>query len=210
MIIIDLFGFLVLSVLLAYKINFFVLVSQGKETTKITHNLKKLIGWPIGITIGAMSALAVYILEIPGYYIQLVDLLITLVFIAIIDLKWKIIPNSLNLAFLFSQMIASLTFSKTYINIWNLVISFIILLILMFISKMSKEQIGMGDVKLITIINLVYGLTFTMYSLIFSLFAMLLFCIPLLIMKKVKMKSQIPFGPFYTLGTTIYIIMNLI
>lgn len=210
MVYIDLFGFLVLSLLMVYKINFFILRIRGNETIKFTQIIRELIGWPIGFAMGALSILAVYILEIPGYFVQLIDLLVTLLLVAVIDLKWKLIPNGINLTLLFSQLIACLTFARTSVNIWNFVISLVILLVLMFISKMSNEQIGMGDVKLITIVNLVYGLNFTMYSMIFSLLAMLLFCIPLLIMKKIKMKSQIPFAPFYTLGTAVYIIMNLI
>lgn len=209
MTIIDLVGFLVFSVLIACKINFFALKIQGNETPKNVLILKKIIGWPIGIGIGVLGILLVHLFGFPGYYVQIFDLILTLVFIAIIDLKWKVIPNYINVTFLIGQLLASLTFARTYINVWNVIVSFVVLLVLMFISKMSNEQIGMGDVKLITIVNLVYGLNFTMYSMIFSLLAMLLFCIPLLIMKKIKMKSQIPFAPFYTLGTAVYIIMNL-
>ena len=82
--------------------------------------------------------------------------------------------------------------------------------IVSFVSKVSKEQIGMGDVKLIVVLNLIYGLSFTVYSMILSLIIMLLCVVPFMIIKKINLKSQIPFAPFFAVGVTVYMLLNLL
>ena len=205
-----LFGVLIISVLLVFKSNYLIRKMQGKENQTPIYTFATIYGWLIGTVACAISILLLYVYEFPGYYIQLIDLLLTLIIITIIDVKWRIIPNGIIITLLISQIVACFCLAHAYIDVWNMIISVAFLLVLMLISKISKEQIGMGDVKLLAVINLIYGLSFTAYSLIFSLLAMLMFAIPLLIMKKANLKSQIPFAPFYLCGVTVYMFINLI
>ena len=175
---------------------------------KIKTLFKTLIGWPVGVLFAASSIVVVCIWKLPGYYVQLADMIYTLLIVAIIDGKTHEIPNRIMITLLISQLIVVICVSNTYPYIWNMLISIVILLLLMLVSKISKEQIGMGDVKLIVILNLIYGLSFTLYSMIISLFIMLLFIVPCMIRKKVNLQSQIPFAPFYTAGVIIYILLN--
>ncbi len=210
MVYLNLAGISIISLLLVFKINYLVRYVRREEIQNPVKVFKTYIGWPIGVLLGAIALLLYCIYGVAGYYIQITDLIITLIIIATIDAKWKLIPNYLTLSVLISQIVAAFTFAETYVNILNLIISIIILLVLMLISKLSKEQIGMGDVKLITVVNLIYGLSFTVYSLIISMLIMLCVTLPMLAMKKVKLKSQIPFAPFYSIGVIVYIILNLI
>lgn len=203
-------GIIATLILLIFKINYLIRQTQDKDTKNPIKIFETIWGWPIGFAFGIITTFMMYVYNIPGYYVQIVDLILTLIIISIIDIKWNLIPNYLVITLLLSQIIASFCITKAYLNLWNVLISALILIILMFVSKISKEQIGMGDVKLITGINLIYGLAFTAYSLIFSMLLMLLYSIPLLVLKKIKLKSQMPFAPFYLLGVAIYTILNLI
>ena len=209
MIYINLLGVLIISILLVFKLNYLIRKIQGKDGS-FANVLKTIYGWPIAAIFGAISILLLYVYEVPGYYIQLADLILTLIIIAVYDAKWRIIPNCITVSFLISQLAAVFCLTQSYIDIWNTLISVAILLVLAFVSKISKEELGMGDVKLIAAINLIYGLSFTMYSLLLTLIIMLVFSVPLLIMKKLKMKSQLPFAPFHLIGVSMYIILNLI
>ena len=207
---INILGIIITSILLVFKVNYLIRQFQNKDTKNPFKIYKTILGWPIGFVFGVITTLMFYIYDIPGYYIQIVDLVLTLLIISIIDIKWNVIPNYLVITLLLSQIIASFCIAQTFLNLWNVLISALILIILMFVSKISKEQIGMGDVKLITGINLIYGLVFTAYSLIFSMILMLLYSIPLLVLKRIKLKSQIPFAPFYLVGIFAYVIINII
>ena len=206
----NLIGIAVIAVLLAYKINYLIRYFKNKENINPLKTMQGFVGWWIGLALEAVSALFITVYKIPGYYFQLLDLMLSVIIISVIDARSKIIPNYLMVALLLSQIICAFTFAKTYLDIWNVVLSIIVLGVLMLASKISKEQIGMGDVKLITAVNLIYGLSFTMYSFMFALIIMLVCMIPLLILKRIKLKSQLPFAPFYTLGIIAYIILSLI
>lgn len=202
-------GIIILSIMLAYRFNFTINTYRGKDA-----NIKSLIkimkGWYIGIIFGVIAIVIFCFWQVPGYYIQVIDMIIALICISIIDGKSHKIPNSTLITLLFSQIVAAFLIARTYLNIWNVLISVVVLVLLVFVSKISKEQIGMGDVKLIVVINLIYGISFTAYSMILSLIIMLLYVIPFLIVKKINLKSQIPFAPFLTIGTTLYMILNLL
>ena len=200
-------GIVVSSLMQMYRLNYLLNLLRDRDLT-IKTLFKTLIGWPVGVLFAASSIVVVCIWKLPGYYVQLADMIYTLLIVAIIDGKTHEIPNRIMITLLISQLIVVICVSNTYPYIWNVLISIVILLLLMLVSKISKEQIGMGDVKLIVILNLIYGLSFTLYSMIISLFIMVLFIVPCMIRKKVNLKSQIPFAPFYTAGVIIYILLN--
>lgn len=202
-------GIIILSFMQVYRFNFITNTFKSKELT-IKSLLKTSIGWPVGILFGVMTVVFLYLWQMPGYYIQVIDMIIAIIIISIIDGKSHKIPNSMTITLLTSQIIAAFCVANTYLNIWNVLISAAILALLVFVSKVSKEQIGMGDVKLIVVLNLIYGLSFTVYSMILSLIIMLLCVVPFMIIKKINLKSQIPFAPFFAVGVTVYMLLNLL
>lgn len=72
--------------------------------------------------------------------------------------------------------------------------------LLFIIALIVKSALGMGDVKLFFVLGLLYGLTDTYGILLFSVIAMGLVSITLLIAKKVTRKSTIPMAPFVVIG----------
>lgn len=209
MIYINILGMLISCILLCYRVNYLFISIKKQENIRILRPFKPIIGWSIASLLLALYLLGFYVYNVSGSILQIVDLIISLIIISIIDVKWRIIPNYMTMCTLISQMAMAYIVSMTFPTLLNFIITALILIVLMVISKMSKEQIGMGDIKLLTVINLIYGISFTVYSLIISMLIMLLTTIPLLIIKKVKLKSEIPFAPFIAIGTSVYIILNL-
>lgn len=206
-------GIIALALVQSYRICFLTSFLKGKDL-KIKSFFKETKQWVISIGISAVLAaitvVLLYAFKIPGYFIQVGDMLIALVIISVIDVKSHKIHNSMNLLLLISQIISIICVSGVYPNIWGILLSAIILVVLMLISKISKEQIGMGDVKLIVAINLIYGLSFAIYSMLIALIVMLLSVIPLMIMKRVGLKSQIPFAPFFSVGAITYLTLGIL
>lgn len=210
MIYVNIIGIVISSILLCYKTNYLIKRIKKQEIKNPLHTFKCYLGWIVAVIVATTYFMGFFVYNISGYYLQLIDLTLTLIIIALIDVKWRVIPNCFIISVLLSQLTMSYAVSMIQPTIMNVIISVILLVVLMIISKLSNEQIGMGDIKLIVAINIVYGLSFSIYSLIISMIVMLLTTVPLLILKKIKLKSEIPFAPFYMIGTSVYIILSLI
>ena len=206
----ELLALLVTAVIQVFRIGYLLRYFRGESIEKTVYAFKNLYGWPVGLLFAPISALLIYLCNVPAFYIQLADLFIALAIISAIDVKDKIVPDCLTVSVIISQAIASFVYARTYVSLWNLIITLVVFLVLVLVCKVSKEQIGMGDVKLIVAINLFFGLPFTLYSMIFAMFAVLLFSVPLLITKKMNLKSQIPFVPFYAVGVFVYTLLNVL
>ena len=81
--------------------------------------------------------------------------------------------------------------------------------LLFIIALIVKSALGMGDVKMFFILGLLYGLTDAYGILLFSIIAMGVVSIALLIAKKVTTKSTIPMAPFVILGFFLSIIAGM-
>lgn len=99
--------------------------------------------------------------------------------------------------------------SHGMVDVMNLVFSFAVLLILIIISKCTGEQLGMGDIKLFAVMMIIYGFSFMMYTLLLGMIFVMLLAIPLMICKKITIKTSVPFIPFYTVGILIYVMLIL-
>lgn len=81
--------------------------------------------------------------------------------------------------------------------------------LLFIIALIVKSALGMGDVKLFFVLGLLYGLTDAYGILLFSVIAMGVVSIILLIAKKVTTKSTIPMAPFVILGFFLSILAGM-
>lgn len=200
-------GTAAVSVLLSYKVNYAVSVKDEKPKE---NTLKFFVGIS-GIVSGILYALiicgCIFLLKTSLDIVLVTDLIISLIVMGYIDFRLKIVPNTLNVALLISQAIANFVVIQKNADWLNIVMSGVLFAGLMLISRLSNEQIGMGDVKMLTVINLIYGLSYVVYVLIISMFITLIVCIPGLIMKKIKLKTSLPFVPFYALGTIVYTVL---
>ncbi|MCI9370889.1 MAG: prepilin peptidase [Lachnospiraceae bacterium] len=140
---------------------------------------------------------------------------IFLVSSAIFDIQIRIIPNFIPLALLGAKIILvilqligkQITWSDMIVNLFVAIICIIILLV---ISKITHDGIGMGDVKLLAAIGFVLGLELLWAVLLLSSLLCLLVAIILLISKTKTLKDSLPFAPFimfgYMISITLYIV----
>jgi leader peptidase (prepilin peptidase)/N-methyltransferase len=132
-----------------------------------------------------------------------------------IDLKHFIIPNSLNFTliisgffknfipeldeFLFTDFNSSIIGGIVgYVMIWGI--------IKLYKKLKNIEGMGLGDAKLFCGIGLWFGYQ-SVFIIIFlaSIIALIILC-PKLMKGTIKMKNEIPFGPFIIIGNLIYLI----
>lgn len=143
--------------------------------------------------------------------IKLLALVLVILPAAAIDMKLQKIPNEFILAALIMRVLiyipefilsvpTALTMLKDNIIGAVVIGAFFLLLLLIF-----KNSIGMGDIKLLTIMGLYQGLWGAVNSVFFSLMVSFLISIMLLISRKKGRKDTISFGPSILLGTIIAI-----
>ncbi len=68
---------------------------------------------------------------------------------------------------------------------------------------LRKKAMGMGDIKLMAACGLVLGISKTLFALLFAFYSAAALVIVLMVMKRLKGKDRIPFGPFLAIGTLV-------
>lgn len=131
----------------------------------------------------------------------------------IIDSKTRLIPNLLILIALglgILILVIEFIFCRD-VFFGSLIMSiagFLCCVVLFYVlSRLTKEGIGMGDVKLISVMGLLLGLSTTLMSVLFSLILCTVASVVLLFGKKKNKTDRIPFGPFMFFG---YILMFIL
>lgn len=131
----------------------------------------------------------------------------------IIDGRTRLIPNIL---ILIALGLGALIILSEFIFCRNVfwgsfimsIAGFLCCVVLFYVlSRLTKEGIGMGDVKLISVMGLLLGLSTTLMSVLFSLILCTVASIILLFGKKKSKTDRIPFGPFMFFG---YILMFIL
>lgn len=126
--------------------------------------------------------------------------------IGFIDAKEKIIPNEMILIGIGSWILLTI-YEIFYIGYaWKSCLMFGLVGAgvcgggMLLIALIVKSALGMGDVKMFTVLGLIYGLSITYSILLFTMIIMAIISIILLIAKKVTRKTAIPVGPFTIIG----------
>jgi len=136
--------------------------------------------------------------------IRIIILTILLIPITIIDIKKKIIPNTLVIAGAVSGIILlCLDFNWTYI--WGMVFGLGLFIAIILLSEliMKKQGMGEGDAKLMGVVGILLGLPNTILTTLLSFFIGAIFSVIALASKKAEAGAEIPFGPFIAAGAII-------
>ena len=155
----------------------------------------------------ALLGLGLFYFGVSFCFVRWADLTVSLLTISIIDIKYKVIPNELSGTLFFTQL-AFLFLTGHAFSWMGFGIAATVFLMLMLVSIATKEKIGMGDAKLISAICATCELVFFMASLLLGLIAMFIFSVAALILKRIQMKSQLPFAPFYTAGILLTLALS--
>jgi prepilin signal peptidase PulO-like enzyme (type II secretory pathway) len=128
-------------------------------------------------------------------------ILVVLIFSAVFDLKYMILPDIATVILIIMALIIFFLNGFEWKNIIAAVIASGFLWVLHLITK--GRGMGMGDVKLAFFMGLFLGYPKIIVAMYGAFIIGALVGLVLLITKKIKKKTQIPFGPFLILGTLI-------
>lgn len=136
--------------------------------------------------------------------IRIIILTILLIPITIIDIKKKIIPNSLVIIGALSGIIL-LCFDFSWTYIWGTVFGLGLFVAIILLSEliMKRQGMGEGDAKLMGVVGILLGLPNTILTTLLSFFIGAAFSIIALATKKAQAGMEIPFGPFIAMGAII-------
>lgn len=144
------------------------------------------------------------ILTVNGYNIETALLCILfsmLLVIAMIDYKYQIIPNGLVIAIL---VVAGIHLAYNYTNWLEYLIGFFaVSLLLLVVGILTNGKMGGGDIKLMAAVGLFLGWKLIILALFIGSIIGSIIGISLMVLKVIKRKQPIPFGPFLSLGIII-------
>jgi len=132
-------------------------------------------------------------------YCIIVSLLIV---VSMIDLKHKIIPDGLIITGIIIGIILLLQ-DKTVL--FNRLIGLGIGLGLFLTIAVLTNAMGGGDIKLMAVLGLIFGIKGILFIALFSFVIGAIISVALLTLKIKSRKDEIPFGPFISLSALIYI-----
>jgi len=158
-------------------------------------------------------------------YLLLTAIFATILLISVYDLKHFIIPDSFLVYFFIFSFIYSFSsiLHNSYFIIQSFISGFILALPFLAIFLISKGRwLGFGDVKYIAVIGFLLGFIEGLSAVVLSFWIGAAFAILALFLKKIApyinlplfknnltIKSEIPFGPFLSLGVIISLLLNL-
>ena len=136
-------------------------------------------------------------------YLLLTPMLISAFFI---DIKYRILPNRINLIIFESGLIITFLYGITNINMANdmllgMIAGAVIFLIIALLGRLfsGKEAMGFGDIKFMGALGLYFGVSKILEIALAAFFISAIISICIWIIKVITRKSKdeyIPFGPF--------------
>lgn len=189
--------------------------SRDEKTEVLIYGKKEIIQGTVCSAIAVMAG--VIVAGSIGFWTDSLKLLIAFAGLsaaAIIDYKIQLIPNVLVLAMMAARLVVFIPefilrrdeiISIMIGSILSAVIIFVVLLILSFLSR---EGIGMGDVKIFTATGFCCGVYAVLNTMLMALILCVLVSLGLIAMKKKKLKDKIPFGPFIFIGYLVTLILG--
>ena len=128
----------------------------------------------------------------------------TAVLIAIIDIRIRIVPNELLLV----MLILGIAFQATQFGLTAILVAALCMIGMMvfftFVAGMvGFDKVGAGDVKLAGAMGLALGYPNIISALIIMCAGFLLFSVIGLLIRKLTLKSMLPFAPFMMTGMVV-------
>ena len=125
--------------------------------------------------------------------------------IFVADVKYHLIPDSLQFVFLVLALCYHLVQAASWLMLGSFIVSGILVMLPILILYLITRGRGMGfgDVKLAFVIGFLLGTIPGWIALYIGFIAGSVVGVALLITKKKKLKSQIAFGPFLIIGIVL-------
>lgn len=133
-------------------------------------------------------------------FLVIMGIVCCLIVIFFADLKYQIIPDSIQIALLIFVLIFNFQFQ--ILNYFSSGITVMLPILVIYLATKGKGM-GFGDVKLAFIMGVLLGLKGGLMALYIAFITGAIYGLTLIILKKKKLKSKIAFGPFLVIGTVI-------
>ena len=156
---------------------------------------------------GMICLLTVYMIGVERELIIVLSLFSLLLIISVTDYIYMLIPNRI-LAWFACLLILECAFIPLVTWIDSIVGSCVIFILLYCMQKIYPEGLGGGDVKLLSLLGFIVGLKGIFIVLFLASCFSLCFFGAGLVLKRMKMRTQIPFGPFISLGAICYMLVT--
>ncbi|WP_166704880.1 prepilin peptidase [Bacillus albus] len=156
---------------------------------------------------GMLFFLTVYMIGVERELIIILSLFSLLLIISVTDYIYLLIPNRI-LVWFACLLILECIFVPLVTWPDSIVGSGVIFILLYCMQKIYPEGLGGGDVKLLSLLGFIVGLKGVFMILFLASCLSLCFFGVGLVLKRVKMRTQIPFGPFISLGAICYMLIT--
>lgn len=156
---------------------------------------------------GMICLLTVYMIGVERELIIVLSLFSLLLIISVTDYIYMLIPNRI-LAWFACLLILECAFIPLVTWIDSIVGSCVIFILLYCMQKIYPEGLGGGDVKLLSLLGFIVGLKGIFIVLFLASCFSLCFFGAGPVLKRMKMRTQIPFGPFISLGAICYMLVT--
>lgn len=170
--------------------------------------------WKVALVTSLLIILLLYFLGISEKFFLYSVLSIILVIEAFVDIKAKILPNSLNfIGFLIGITYTYITCVRDIYAGLDLLLGMVtgagvfLLIALFALIVYRREGMGLGDVKLMGMLGLFFGFANIVQIFILSFFVAAIISIVLLATKIKKTTDYIAFGPFIVIATVVTMII---
>lgn len=127
------------------------------------------------------------------------------IYLVYYDLKYKRVPNLINLFLFILVVISKIIDGDIYPALLSGIVAFSTFLI---INIITKGKMGIGDTKYTSIIAIYFGYEFWLYSIIYCSIYAIVISISLYLLKKIQRDTKIPFIPFLFLGWITQLILS--
>lgn len=155
---------------------------------------------------GSLFFLTVYVIGIEQELIIILSLISLLLIISVTDLVYMLIPNRILIWFAF-LLILECIFVPLVTWIDSIAGSGTIFILLYCMQKIHPAGLGGGDVKLLSLLGFIIGVKGIFITLFLaSCFSLCFFGIGIAL-KRIKIRTPIPFGPFISLGAICYVLV---
>ena len=129
----------------------------------------------------------------------------SVILLTFVDLEFMMIPDTSVILILVSGIIYSLINGSLLVNLITSIVTFSILFL---VRKLSKNGIGFGDVKLFGVSGFFLGPIGSIVAMMIASLSGIIFVIVPLFMKKIGLKTKIPFGPFLGWGIFVTVLLK--
>lgn len=161
----------------------------------------------IALTVGTFIMLPTLRYTVPIHQLGYSVMAWLFIFLAVIDVKYRIIPNPLIAAGLALALVMHLLTQQLQVS--HIVVGTVFAFGIFFaVAVLRPGGLGMGDVKLSTLIGVIFGFPNVLWALIISAGVSAVVLVTLMLHKHRRLTDTIPYAPFLCIGALVMLVVT--